>query len=59
MALAELYGEQAPECGDAYYHYGRALLELARKEAGVLGGDLDGCSSRKKTKLLCLKVLLQ
>lgn len=47
VALAELYGEQAPECGDAYYHYGRALLELARKEAGVLGGDLDGGSSQE------------
>ena len=46
-ALVELYGEQAPECGDAYYHYGRALLELARKEAGVLVPDLDGASSRK------------
>lgn len=46
-ALVELYGEQAPECGDAYYHYGRALLELARKEAGVLGPDLDGGSSQE------------
>ncbi|XP_063879316.1 protein HGV2-like isoform X2 [Scylla paramamosain] len=46
-SLVELYGEQAPECGDAYYHYGRALLELARKEAGVLGPDLDGASSQE------------
>lgn len=46
-SLVELYGEQAPECGDAYYHYGHALLELARKEAGVLGPDLDGGSSQE------------
>ncbi|XP_063854874.1 nuclear autoantigenic sperm protein-like, partial [Scylla paramamosain] len=46
-SLVELYGEQAAECGDAYYHYGRALLELARKEAGVLGPDLDGASSQE------------
>ncbi|XP_045130573.1 protein HGV2-like isoform X2 [Portunus trituberculatus] len=46
-SLVKLYGEQAPECGDAYYHYGHALLELARKEAGVLGPDLDGASSQE------------
>ncbi|XP_042211202.1 histone-binding protein N1/N2-like isoform X3 [Homarus americanus] len=40
--LAEKYGETAPECGDAYFHYGRALLELARIESGVLGNALDG-----------------
>lgn len=40
--LAEEYGETAPECGDAYFHYGRALLELARLESGVLGNALDG-----------------
>ncbi|KAK8374726.1 hypothetical protein O3P69_011959 [Scylla paramamosain] len=40
-------GEQAPECGGAYCRCGRALLELARKEAGVLGPDLDGASSQE------------
>ncbi|KAK3864167.1 hypothetical protein Pcinc_030122 [Petrolisthes cinctipes] len=40
--LAEEYGETAPECGDAYYHYGQALLELARIENGVLGNALEG-----------------
>ncbi|KAK8376649.1 hypothetical protein O3P69_009927 [Scylla paramamosain] len=46
-SLVELCGEQAPECGDAYCRCGRALLELARKEAGVLGPDLDGASSQE------------
>ncbi|XP_063889763.1 uncharacterized protein LOC135116337 isoform X2 [Scylla paramamosain] len=50
----ELCGEQAPECGDAYCRCGRALLELARKEAGVLGPDLDGASSR----VYCLVIVL-
>ncbi|XP_063839953.1 uncharacterized protein LOC135113522 isoform X5 [Scylla paramamosain] len=53
-SLVELCGEQAPECGDAYCRCGRALLELARKEAGVLGPDLDGASSR----VYCLVIVL-
>lgn len=40
--LAEKYGEVAFECADAYYHYGTALLDLARVENGVLGNALDG-----------------
>lgn len=35
--LAERFGDMAPELGDAYLTYGRALLELARSESGVLG----------------------
>ena len=39
--LGTHYGETAYECGEAYYYYGRALLDLARLEAGVIE-NLDG-----------------
>lgn len=34
---ASHYGELAPECVDAYFKYGRALLYKAQDEADVLG----------------------
>ena len=40
--LAEKYGEEGNELAESYYYYGRALLELARMENGVLGNALDG-----------------
>merc|ERR1711922_72518 len=30
------------ECADAYYYYGKALLDLARMESGVFGNALGG-----------------
>lgn len=40
--LAQKFGDTAPELGDAYLTYGRALLELARSESGVLGMNEEG-----------------
>ncbi|XP_034145090.1 histone-binding protein N1/N2 isoform X2 [Esox lucius] len=40
--LAKKYGDTADECGDAFFLCGKALLELARMENGVLGNALMG-----------------
>jgi len=40
--LSKMFGETAIECAEAYYLYGKALLELSRLESGVLGNALDG-----------------
>jgi len=40
--LGKQFGETANECADSYFHYGKALLELARMESGVLGNALEG-----------------
>merc|ERR1719273_3010844 len=34
--LGKHYGETAFECGEAYYYYGKALLDLARQEGQVI-----------------------
>merc|ERR1712038_706733 len=44
------YGETAFECGEPLYYYGRALLDLARMEAGVIDNVMDGEESEEDSK---------
>nr|ALS04396.1 nuclear autoantigenic sperm protein [Acartia pacifica] len=47
--LSAEFGETAYECADAYYYYGKALLEMARAESGVFGNALDGVPDGEDT----------
>lgn len=40
--FGKIYGETGKECGESYFYYGKALLELARIEAGVIDNGLEG-----------------
>merc|ERR1719402_800916 len=40
--LAKQFGVSSNDRADSYFHYGKALLELARMEGGVLGNALEG-----------------
>jgi tetratricopeptide (TPR) repeat protein len=47
--MAKHKGEMATEMAEAYFYYGKSLLELSRVESGVLGNALDGVDMETKS----------
>merc|ERR1719225_987904 len=47
--FGKIYGETGKECGEPYFYYGKALLELARLEAGVIDNGLEGEESEENS----------
>merc|ERR1719225_2058193 len=47
--FGKIYGETGKECGESYFYYGKALLELARVEAGVIDNGLEGEASEENS----------
>uniref|UniRef100_A0A3P8PP92 Tetratricopeptide SHNi-TPR domain-containing protein n=1 Tax=Astatotilapia calliptera TaxID=8154 RepID=A0A3P8PP92_ASTCA len=48
--LAKEFGDTADECGEAFFWYGKALLDLARMENSVLGNALEGVPEEEEEK---------
>merc|ERR1711864_21737 len=40
--LAKQFGETHVECAEAYFYYGKSLLEMSRLESEILGNALEG-----------------
>merc|ERR1711864_38849 len=47
--LAKQFGETHVECAEAYFYYGKSLLEMSRLESGVLGNALEGVPEGDET----------